>query len=118
MRKGTRIRLLSLEHLSQENETGEPITFFENCGEIDKLFLARHSGSVRIGFWTTGDDPEDLCRRRSCRIHGIRGRIVGQIENIALLILSLGLGLSSTLMSNRFMKRHLPSGVDCLRSTP
>ena len=40
---------------------------------------------------------------------------MGQIENIALLILSLGLGLSSTLMSNRFMKRHLPSGVDCLR---
>ena len=39
VRKGTRIRLFSLEHLSQENETGEPITFFENCGEIDKLFL-------------------------------------------------------------------------------
>ena len=36
---GTHIELLSIEHCSQENETGKPVPFFLNEGTIDKLFL-------------------------------------------------------------------------------
>lgn len=37
--EGAHIRLLSLEHLSQENKTGESFPLILNHGKVDKLFL-------------------------------------------------------------------------------
>lgn len=36
---GTHVELLSVEHISQTNATGEPIPFFLCEGQVDKLFL-------------------------------------------------------------------------------
>jgi hypothetical protein len=37
--KGTKIESLSVSHASQENSTGEPISFIKNMGEINSLYL-------------------------------------------------------------------------------